>query len=348
MSKIGGELIDALERIRKVDSRVPFSISEIPSFPFANFKDMQEAIRSGSCGIVKFSFHPDPHILGLVSPNRKVLYQVLSLAMFVVPVISIVLAFAVSHWFWFGLLYFIVGARLVTRVWKNSILRAAHKSESAFCLLFYTSKINAYDLETSTEYEWQQLKEDILRKEEESLREETPFEKQFKSHQLHAASLLLDRPSSVFPLLSRIFDFPARKYFEESEEIDTIYFELSFFCLFCHDFAAVKTEPQNRRDYFESNCCTLYLIWKNELSEEEFYSIINDRMQFYGESASRSGGYRFEAIGQNLYKSGKGGLVDQWTLEPNPKFEGSEPLHVAADWGKWASATMEEAEAMLS
>jgi hypothetical protein len=68
--------------------------------------------------------------------------------------------------FWFGLLYFIIGSRITTRVWKNAILRAAYSSEYAFCLLFYASKINAYDLADSIEYEWKQLtnKSDDLKK----------------------------------------------------------------------------------------------------------------------------------------------------------------------------------------
>jgi hypothetical protein len=45
-------------------------------------------------------------------------------------------------------------------IWKTSILSAAYGSESAFCLLFYTSKIKAYDNTTGVEYEWQKIKEE--------------------------------------------------------------------------------------------------------------------------------------------------------------------------------------------
>jgi hypothetical protein len=99
----------------------------------------------------------DVDILGVVSPGSQTLHMVLTFATLVFPLVSVVIAFFVSHWFWLGLLYFFVGSWITISHWKNTILRVAHQSESAFCLLFYTSKINAYDLTNSTEYEWQQL-----------------------------------------------------------------------------------------------------------------------------------------------------------------------------------------------
>ena len=84
--------------------------------------------------------------------------MVSALASYLIPLISIVMAFVVSHWFWLGLLYFIVGSRITTRVWCSGILRAALSSEQAFCLLFYTSKVNCYDHTTKTEYEWQLIR----------------------------------------------------------------------------------------------------------------------------------------------------------------------------------------------
>jgi len=151
------ELYEALQRMKEIDPSVPTSISKIPGFPFADFQKMQDAIRAGRFAIAKFSFHQDLGVLGAVSPGSQTLHTVSMLATFIIPLASVILAFLVSHWFWFGLLYFFVGSRITISHWKNSILRAADRSELAFCLLFYTSKINAYDLTTSTEYEWQQL-----------------------------------------------------------------------------------------------------------------------------------------------------------------------------------------------
>lgn len=153
------EMDQAIIRIRNVDPQFPTSISQIPTFPFTSFGEMQKAIAAGKFAIAKFSFHHDPTILGLVSPGRSLFYTVSMLASYLVPIVSIVLAFAVSHWFWLGLLYFFIGARLTGSIWKTSILKAAYSSESAFCLLFYTSKINAYDLTNAAEYEWQQITE---------------------------------------------------------------------------------------------------------------------------------------------------------------------------------------------
>jgi hypothetical protein len=151
------EVYEALQRMKKIDPNVPTSISKIPGFPFADFQEMQAAIRSRKFALAKFSFHQDLDILGVVSPRRQTFHMILTFATLLVPLVSVILAFFVSHWFWLGLLYFFVGSRFTINHWKNTILRAAHQSESAFCLLFYTSKINAYDLTTSTEYEWQQL-----------------------------------------------------------------------------------------------------------------------------------------------------------------------------------------------
>lgn len=153
----GTELENALKRMRKVDPRVPMSLGNIPGFPFTDFRDMQRAIQSGKFAIARFSFHQEPTILELISPRSHMVYVASMFATYLVPIAMVILAFTVSHWFWLGLLYFFVGARITISIWKKSILEAAHHSESAFCLLFYTSKINAYDLTTSTEYEWQQL-----------------------------------------------------------------------------------------------------------------------------------------------------------------------------------------------
>jgi hypothetical protein len=151
------ELHEALLRMKKVDPSVPTSISKIPGFPFTDFEKMREAIRARRFVLAKFSFHQDLDILGIVSSRSQTLHTVLTFATLVVPLVSVILAFFVSHWFWLGLLYLFVGSRITISHWKNTILRVAHQSESAFCLLFYTSKINAYDLGNSTEYEWQQL-----------------------------------------------------------------------------------------------------------------------------------------------------------------------------------------------
>jgi multisubunit Na+/H+ antiporter MnhG subunit len=94
-------------------------------------------------------------MLRLIDPASSRLHTGSTLATFLVPLICIVLAFSVSAWFLFGLLYFIVGTRVTTSIWSSAILKAAHNSESAFCLLFYGSKINCYDLRSHAEYEWE-------------------------------------------------------------------------------------------------------------------------------------------------------------------------------------------------
>ena len=151
------DLDRTIERIRSTDPHFPTSISKIPTFPFTDFQEMLRAIRAGTFAVAKFSFHQDLQLLSIVSPSCSTLYFMSITATYLVPIASIILAFAISHWFWIGLLYFLIGARVTTSIWKNAILSVAQHTESAFCLLFYASKISAYDFRTSTEYEWNKL-----------------------------------------------------------------------------------------------------------------------------------------------------------------------------------------------
>lgn len=154
-SPVSSQLDQAIERIWKVDASFPLSIAHIPTFPFKRFDDMKAAIQSRTFAIARFSFQQDSDMLRLIDPASSSLHTGSTLATFLVPLICLVLAFTVSAWFLLGLLYFFVGTRVTTSIWSSAILRAAHKSESAFCLLFYGSKINCYDLKSHTEYEWQ-------------------------------------------------------------------------------------------------------------------------------------------------------------------------------------------------
>jgi hypothetical protein len=147
-----------IARVRDSDASYPASIAAIPTFPFRLFADMQAAVQARRFSISRFAFAQEPQILELVAPSSARLHTFSTVATFLIPLASLILSFAVSGWFAFGLLYFIVGTRLTTRIWASSILRAAIQSEQAFCFLFYCSKINCYDLTTKSEYEWQLIK----------------------------------------------------------------------------------------------------------------------------------------------------------------------------------------------
>ncbi len=154
------ELLEVIARIKIADSRFPTSISQIPTFPFSNFSEMQKTIEDGTFILAKFSFNQDMGILRLVSPSSRPFYIASMIATYLVPATCVVLAIIVSYWFFLGIFFFFVGARMTITIWKTSILSAAYGSESAFCLLFYTSKIKAYDNTTGVEYEWQKIKEE--------------------------------------------------------------------------------------------------------------------------------------------------------------------------------------------
>jgi hypothetical protein len=150
-------LEEVIARVKAADPSYPLSISAIPAFPFSRFTDMQTAVQEGRFSICRFAFAQEPEILELVAPSNARLHQISTLATLLIPLMSLVLAFVVSGWFAFGVLYFLVGTRLTSQIWASSLFRAASDSEQSFCFLFYCSKINCYDLTTRSEYEWQQL-----------------------------------------------------------------------------------------------------------------------------------------------------------------------------------------------
>jgi len=156
--KTNPSLETVIARVRESDPSYPASISDIPTFPFRRFPDMQAAVHAHQFSISRFAFTQEPQILELVAPLSARLHTISTVATFLIPLASLVLAFVASGWFAFGLLYFILGTRVTTKIWSSAILRAAYQSEQAFCFLFYCSKINCYDLTTRSEYEWQLIK----------------------------------------------------------------------------------------------------------------------------------------------------------------------------------------------
>jgi len=157
-TETNSSLETVITRVRESDPSYPESISAIPTFPFKQFPELQAAVQARQFTISRFAFAQEPKILELVSPSSASLYNISAVATFLIPLMSLILAFFVSGWFAFGLVYFIVGTRVTTNIWVSSILRAAYQSEHAFCFLFYCSKINCYDLTTRSEYEWQLIK----------------------------------------------------------------------------------------------------------------------------------------------------------------------------------------------
>ena len=155
MSASPPQLALLIERIVATDPTFPATISRIPTFPYSTFSDMIAAVRAHEFTVARFSFQQDADVLRLVNPQQATLHSISVAATFLIPLASVVLAFVISHWFWLGILYFFVGSRITTRIWDSAILDAALSSESAFCFLFYASKINCYDAKSRREYEWQ-------------------------------------------------------------------------------------------------------------------------------------------------------------------------------------------------
>ncbi len=151
------QLAQVAKRLVAADPKYPLSISQIPTFPYRTFSDMVAATRCHEFKVARFSFQQDADVLRLLCPQHATIHSISVGATFLIPLVSIGLAFTVSHWFWLGLLYFFVGSRITTRIWTSGILEAAMSSESAFCFLFYASKINCYDVKSRKEYEWQLL-----------------------------------------------------------------------------------------------------------------------------------------------------------------------------------------------
>ena len=151
-------LIDRLaEKLESKDPKYPKTVSDIPDFPYSSYAEMISATKEGAFRISKFSYNQEFDALRIVNPKWAMPYTISVLATFLVPILSIAMAFIVSHWFWLGLIYFILGGMLTSRIWSIATISAAKSSEKAFCFLFYCSAICCHYLKSGHEYEWRQL-----------------------------------------------------------------------------------------------------------------------------------------------------------------------------------------------
>lgn len=146
--------------IKQSDPTFPTRISDIPSFPFTEFDDLQHAVRTGTCTVHRFVFRQEPTVLSLfASKITQYLHTTAVLFAYAAPLLSIVLAVFVSPWWLLGVFGFLFGFKQAKAIYNNAILSAALRSEKAFCFLFYVSQINMYDHTQKREFEWQILKQ---------------------------------------------------------------------------------------------------------------------------------------------------------------------------------------------
>lgn len=151
-------LESVVRKTADADPRYPHRVSSISGFPYINHADMVQAVFERRCILRRFSFHYDFQIFDLFANGiHKALHWIFLVLAYAGPVVSIALAILVSPWWWFGLLSFFVGLKLIKWNYNAMILGAACSSELEFCFLFYISQIEFIHPGLNQRFEWQQI-----------------------------------------------------------------------------------------------------------------------------------------------------------------------------------------------
>ena len=126
MSETTGTVADILkvaETMRQQGKPFPTAIREIPDVPFQSFEELLSAIRAGSVILQRFSTHFDSNIFEMVAtPFQRNLNTLLIGSAFILPVVSVVLAFVFSWWWLFGLLLFPFALGRAKRLYNRVVL----------------------------------------------------------------------------------------------------------------------------------------------------------------------------------------------------------------------------------
>jgi len=162
----------------------------------------------------------------------------------------------------------------------------------------------------------------------------------------------LEVPIPIWALFTCVFTFPAKKYFPNEEDREDLFLELSLFCLFILDLWAVKKRiPAPSRETILKECSdSLFQFWKkDEFSEVAFYTVVNDRLAFYGNCVSSPEGWRVVEMSINLLRSAAGGISMKWDRNSgwlptdHPKW-----MEFTEDFGHWGSVLHEVSDPIIS
>jgi len=118
-------------------------IQDIEELPIKKFSGIQKLIFSGGAFIRLAPVSIDDTTFNIVStPFEKRLSTLYSLIMFLGPITGLILSFAFSwYWFFLVLLAPIISMKLLKRIYRRVLFKAAVNSEIVFSYLFTVGKI---------------------------------------------------------------------------------------------------------------------------------------------------------------------------------------------------------------
>ncbi len=145
-------LLERIDSLNLKGENIPKSVEDIDNFPYENFNDLIEAAKNKNALFLRFSFDYVPSILQTISPKYGIKLTLLATLQYIIPIISIILAFLYSAWCVIGILYFFYGMSLVKKHYNNTVFQASMSNELAFCLLFYMRQISISNNDRSIQY----------------------------------------------------------------------------------------------------------------------------------------------------------------------------------------------------
>ena len=132
-----------VENLRRNGKQVPARLSEIPDFPYSQFDQLQAAILSGAVQMKRFPFHYDARLFDLLASPFQCFLSTFytAVAFFLVPLISIVMAFVHSWWWLLGISAIAVGLSRKKRLYNRVMLSSAFQSEAVFSFLYFVRQV---------------------------------------------------------------------------------------------------------------------------------------------------------------------------------------------------------------
>lgn len=167
----------------------------------------------------------------------------------------------------------------------------------------------------------------------------TQFEKRFKAVGRDNGGTWAK--SFLYVLGPTVFKFPVRTFYRDDRQIDSLYLELTAFCLFSTDFFLATEIPDDypgkeeaRRTHFDFNFMVMEELWNRSAL---IRPIVNDRMTYYGSAATNPSGWPIAEIAMNLHLSATmtvdRGFCNSSQLPPiEPRC-----LPLGTAWSRWAT-----------
>jgi hypothetical protein len=133
-----------IENVNFKGNNISKQIGEIPGFPFENFSDLIEGIKSRHASLLRHSLTIEGAIFSAVGDrNEKIFYFIgQALSWGAIP-LGLILAVLISWWLLIVAIFmYFYGKSIVSDTYNKSIFRSAMKSEQAFCFLYHQNQIS--------------------------------------------------------------------------------------------------------------------------------------------------------------------------------------------------------------